>query len=199
LRFEPVSFRLLKEVHMETGKEIAKGEYVPAHNRFSMYVDLIVDNIPEQFKEAFGFQPIDEPLLQYVFTEQKHGKELKEFNKALLLPAPEILLGTKANSLANRDKKHKRVKDICDIFALLWYGGSTPQELASEAERFIAKQKLRQTIASLQPADYKDAAGQLNHTAEEIRRILSILTETLRDGLSKGTKNGLGKALRNGL
>lgn len=185
LKFEPVSFRLLKEVHMETGKEIRKEEQVLAYNRFNMYVDLIVDNIPANFKEVFGFQPIDEPLLYHVFTEEKCREEMKEFDKKLLLPTPEVLLGTKVNSLAGRDKKHKRVKDICDVFALLWYAGSIPQGLAARAEAFIVKPKLKQTLASLQPADYKEAGEQTGHTAEEIRRVLSILMEALHDGLSK--------------
>src|SRR3989338_2850346 len=64
LGFKPLSFRLFKEIHTETEEEIKKGEIVPAHFIFPIYVDLIVDRIPEDFKRIFGFNPIDEPLLR---------------------------------------------------------------------------------------------------------------------------------------
>lgn len=181
LGFEPLAFRFFKDLHTETGKEAASSESIPAHLRFPMYVDVIVDNIPEQFKDVFGFQPIDEPLLRYSFSEEKCRTVLKEFNRKLLLPTPDVLLGTKAHSLAGRDKQHKRVKDLCDIFALLWYGGSTPQEIAAKATRFIQLPQFRQTLAKLQSEDYEQVAGQLNHTPEEVKRVLGSFTQTLRD------------------
>ncbi len=199
LGFEPLAFRFFKDLHTETGKEAAQGENVHAHLRFPMYVDIIVDNIPKQFKNVFGFQPIDEPLLRYAFSEEKCRTVLKEFNRRLLLPTPDVLLGTKAHSLAGRDKQHKRVKDLCDIFALLWYGGSTPQETAAKSARFIQTQQFRQTLAKLQQEDYEQAAGQLGHAPEEIERVISVLAQSLRDGLPKGTRDGLRKGLKDGL
>ncbi len=121
LKFKSVSFRLLKEIHTETEEEIGEGKIIPAHFVFPMYVDVLVDNIPVKFKDVFRFQPADEPLLRFVFDYEKHREELKEFNKRLWLPKPELLLATKLNALKMRDKEHKKIKDLCDIFALLWY------------------------------------------------------------------------------
>ena len=101
----------MKEIHTETEEEIEEGERMPAHFVFPMYIDLIVDNIPDNFKKIFGFNPIDEPLLKYVFVE-KDFMIVKEFEKELLLPNPELLLAMKINSLPNRDREHKRLKDI---------------------------------------------------------------------------------------
>lgn len=191
LGFEPLAFRFFKDLHTETGKEAASSESIPAHLRFPMYVDVIVDNIPKQFKAVFGFQPIDEPLLQCAFSEENCRTVLKEFNRKLLLPTLEVLFGTKAHSLAGRDKQHKRVKDLCDIFALLWYGSSTPQEIAAKAARFIQIPQFRQTLAKLQQEDYEQAADQLGHAPEEIERVIGVLAQSLRDGLRKGLKDGL--------
>ncbi len=72
LKFEPLSFRFVKEIHTETEEEITKGKIVPAHFIFPMYVDLIVDSIPKDFKKNYGFNPIDEPLLKVVFDKKEY-------------------------------------------------------------------------------------------------------------------------------
>ena len=71
LNFKPLSFRLVKEIHTETEEEIKEGETVPTYFTFPMYVDLIVDNIPKDFHEVFKFDPIDEPLLRFVFEKNE--------------------------------------------------------------------------------------------------------------------------------
>ncbi|MBI2147392.1 hypothetical protein HYU19_02835, partial [Candidatus Woesearchaeota archaeon] len=99
LNFKSVSFRLLKEVHTETEEEIGEGKIIPAHFIFQMYIDVLVDNIPEKFRDVFHFQPADEQLLRFAFEDEKYREELKEFDKRLWLPKPELLLATKLNAL----------------------------------------------------------------------------------------------------
>lgn len=172
LKFKPLSFRFMKEIHTETEEEIKEGEIVPAHFTFPMCVDLIVDSIPADFKEIFGFNPIDEPLLKVVF-EKKEYVILKEFGKKLLLPKPELLLAMKINSLPDRDKEHKRIKDICDIFALAWYTDLNPEKL--DLLRYLKKSSLNKCSQALNKEDYLKAGTQIGHDAQEIKRILEML------------------------
>lgn len=175
LNFKPVSFRLLKEVHTETEEEVKEGEIIPAHFIFPMYIDLIVDNIPGKFKEVFQFQPIDEPILKFVFENSKCRKELKQFNKKLWLPETKVLLSTKINALKLRDKEHKRIKDICDMFALIWYSKENPREITSKVNEFISKKKINNIISGITAEEYKKAGEHLDHGADEIKRILELL------------------------
>lgn len=175
LHFQSVSFRLLKEIHTETKEEIGEGKIIPAHFIFPMYVDVLVDNIPKQFKEVFHFQPADEPLLRFVFEDGKHREELKEFNRKLWLPKPELLLATKFNALKHRDKEHKKIKDLCDIFALLWYSQEKPQDLQQKVLQFMELQKIRKIIKIINQEDYQKASAQLNHTPEEIKRVIELM------------------------
>ena len=180
---------------METEEEIKQGQTVPSHNRFPMYIDPLVDFIPKNFKEVFKFDPIDEPLLNFAFTNRKHRIELEEFNKKLWLPKVELLLATKLNALPLRDKEHKKTKDICDIFALIWYAGELtsripkrlgariperipsklPRDLAEEVKQFITFNKIKQAIKGITKEDYQKAGIQLNHSAEEIKRVIELL------------------------
>jgi hypothetical protein len=172
LKFKPLSFRLMKEIHTETEEEINEGETVPAYFIFPMCVDLIVDSIPADFKSIFGFNPIDEPLLKIVF-EKKEYVILRKFEKKLLLPKPELLLAMKINSLPNRDREHKRIKDICDIFALAWYTGLNPEKLG--LLRYLKKSSLKKCSRAINKEDYLKAGTQIGHDAQEINRVFDII------------------------
>lgn len=175
LKFKSVSFRLLKEVHTETEEEIEEGKIIPAHFIFPMYIDVLVDNIPAKFKKVFRFQPADEPLLCFVFGNGKYREELKEFNKKLWLPKPEVLLATKLNALKMRDKEHKKIKDLCDIFALLWYSEEKPELLKEKVKSFISSQAIKKMIKMITEADYQKSSTQLNHTPAEVKRVIELL------------------------
>ena len=176
LKFQSISFRLLKEIHTETEEEISEGKTIPAHFIFPMYVDLLVDNIPAKFKEVFHFQPADEPLLSFVFNDRKYREEIKEFGKILWLPKPELLLATKLNALSLRDKEHKKIKDLCDIFALLWYTKEKPQEIKKKVIQFIKPKNIAKVIKGVTEEDYQKASFQLNHSPDEIKRVIELIT-----------------------
>jgi len=172
LNFNPLSFRFMKEIHTETGQEIKEGKAVPSYFIFPMYIDLTVDSIPKDFKKKFGFNPIDEPLLKKVFNS-KEFTVIKEFDKKLLLPNPKLLLTMKISSLPDRDKEHKKIKDLCDIFALVWYSNINPQTI--DLSKYTKKNNLIKCFQSIVDKDYEKAAIQMGHTSEEVRRVISLI------------------------
>ena len=172
LKFKPLSFRFMKEIHIETEEELKQGEIVPSHFIFPLCVDLIVDYIPKEFKNTFGFNPIDEPLLKHVFENQAYTT-VNEFNKRLLLPTPELLLAMKINSMPNRDKDHKRIKDICDMFALLWYTDVKLEQI--NLVKYTQKNSIIKAIQTINTQDFEKVATQIGHSGEEVRRVINTL------------------------
>ena len=170
LKFKPLSFRFVKEIHTESEEEIGDGEIVPSYFIFPMCVDLIVDYIPHDFKKNFGFNPIDEPLLKVVF-ERKEYTLLIEFGKRLFVPTPELLLAMKINSLPSRDKEHKRIKDICDLFALLWYTRINSKKVA----KYAPEKNIMACLQTIETDDLEKASVQLGHSADELRRVIGLL------------------------
>jgi len=152
LGFSNQSFRLFKETHSETGEDLtpADAKKLPSHMIFPMYVDLIVDTIPPGFKAKFGFSPIDEPLIAPIFADEKNRIVREEFGKTLWLPSAALMLAMKIRSHPARDKEHKRVKDVCDISALLLFGsipdGLGPYLSPADIERF-RKTVTRESVA----------------------------------------------------
>jgi hypothetical protein len=85
----------------------------------------------DAFEEAFGFRPPAEPLLDTVFTDDEY-ELLDEFVEwdapaAVRLVPRALLAAMKVRAFPERDKSHKRLKDLADLHALVWYGSSFNQ------------------------------------------------------------------------
>lgn len=160
LGFKKISFRLFKELHSETMKELTKEEAkrTPLHYIFPMYVDLIISKTEPSIKSKLGFMPIDEPLLKYIFDNKNYRKEIEEFGKKIIMPSPALLLAMKIGSIKGRDKEHKKIKDICDLTALCLYSGIEIEELKQKLIKFITKTKIKNNFKTVDKEDIKKAA-----------------------------------------
>lgn len=121
-------FGFKKQFHRETGNTLTleEAENHSMHEIFDMFIDILPDITDlDNFKEAFGFKPPAETMLSHVFNGQ-HSLPLKSqvnwsVSKDITLPTPELLGAMKVKSLPDREKGHKKVKDLADLYAILWY------------------------------------------------------------------------------
>jgi len=173
LRFMPVGFRYLKEFHIETEKELSDNEVknTPMHFIFPLYIDPIVDIIHPKFHDIFKFNPIDEPLLEMVFTEKTNRITDRSLGKNLWLPQTHVLLATKLNSVVKRDKEHKRLKDIADIFALLWFTDVDISDIKSRFFQFSDKKDIKRTINSFSKKEMLAVSNIIGISPDEIERV----------------------------
>jgi len=120
-------FGFVQHFHRESHERISEAEagQYGMHDLFQVYVDVIPDTTQlDAFREAFGFEPPAEPLLAQAFDGE--GESLSDHvswsppAEALIVSA-DLLGAMKVRSLPDRDKSHKRVKDLADPHALLWY------------------------------------------------------------------------------
>jgi len=175
--FRSVSFRLVKDFDIDTGKELTAEESakLPLYQIFQLYIDPIVDYIHPEIKKLLGFVPIDEPLLSLVFQEKMHRTQVL-FGKDVLTPEPHVMLAMKLNSAPRRDKEHKLTKDIADIYALLWYSDIKLSQLKEQLFAIISKEKLRKTVHNFSEEDISKAAATLGIASQEISRVLKEIT-----------------------
>ena len=174
LDFRPLSFgRLFKEMNRNTGctldPELAKK--IPPYDIFPVYIDLIVDQITPAFTEHFGFTPIDEDLLQPIFQNANNRTEREEFNRRLWLPSPDLLLSMKVKSHPNRDKEHKRIKDLSDIVALVLYTGAYP--------KFSTQLEMDAFRVEIFEGDMQRVAGIIDVEISTIRAAIMKITKPL--------------------
>jgi hypothetical protein len=178
LGFMPVGFRYLKEFHIETEQELSKEEAktTPQHFVFPLYIDPVVDIIHPKFYNVFNFNPVDEPLIEMVFREKANRTIEKTFGKNLWLPKPHVLLATKLNSVIGRDKEHKRLKDIADIFALLWFSDVEILDIKSNLLEFYDRGNIKRIIGSISKQEIMNVASIIGFSWEEVERILLEIT-----------------------
>jgi len=174
--FWSVSFRLAKDFELETGRELTTKEAakLPLHQIFQLYVDPVVDYIHPKIKQLLGFIPIDEPLLSLVFSDRLSIKA-RLFDRNVLLPRPHVLLAMKLNSVINRDKEHKRIKDISDIFSLLWFSKVKIAQLKGSLFSIYPKLKARKIVRSFKVEEIGRVSEVIGVSTGEIKRVLSEL------------------------
>lgn len=174
--FESLGFRFVKYFHTDTRQEL-KGENAartPSYQVFDLYVDPVVDYIHPQTREVFGLTPIDEPLLEHVFVQQR-CRTVELFGRRVLLPLPHILLATKLKSVGQRDKEYKRVKDIADIYVLSWYSDERLDTLRATLAATISLQETRTIVESFTREDLNAVSNALGVEALQVQRVLSEL------------------------
>jgi len=175
LGFQSQSFRLYRDFD-ESLKPLSPKEVKekPAYEILKLYVDPVVDQIHPLMSEAFGFTPVDEPLLEVAFrevlfkTQSIDGLEVR-------VVAPNLLLAIKLNSVMTRTQGHKRVKDLADIYALTWYSGLGLTEMKASLNRLYSKAKTQLVFRSVREDELQEVSRILGVETSEIRRVLRAL------------------------
>ncbi len=172
--FYSISFRLVQHYHRETKHALTpeQAKKTPQYDLFDLYVDPIVDNIPDNIKDVLGVQPIDETLLGMIF-EERQFVEIKYFDVLIQIPKPEVLLATKIKSLPQRTKDHKKWKDIADIYALIWHSGMKPEKLKTRVLDLMAKNVIYDALSKIEERDYQMAAGAIGITKTEMKNVVN--------------------------
>jgi len=172
--FRSVSFRFLKDFDLETGRELTAEESarLPLYQVFQLYVDPVVDYIHPKMKDMFGFVPIDEPLLSLVFADRIYTVA-SLFGRNVLLPKPHVLLAMKLSSVVNRDKEYKRIKDIADIYAVLWFSDVNITELKTDLLSIYPEEKIRKTVRGFTKEEINKVSAAIGISSDEITRVLA--------------------------
>ncbi len=132
----------------------------------------MVNRIPENISTHLGITPVDEPMITQIF-EKKLYKTVKEFGVNILLPNPEVLLATKLNSVLERTKDHKRIKDIADIYALIWCTNTNPKRLQNSVAKLITQNKINEVISSFTDEDLESASKAITVDIKQMKMVLN--------------------------
>lgn len=135
------------------------------HQLFQVYVDIIPDTTElDRFRGVFGFKPPAEPLLAHVF-EEGQAEPLAESvswspSPEKQIVSPELMTAMKIRSLPDRDKSHKRVKDVADLHALLWYV-TDYTDMRTAALEYLSDSEVKQCMDGVDDPVFEDAATLL--------------------------------------
>lgn len=171
----PVSFRFVRHFNRDTGGMLTANEAqtLPSHQVFDLYLDMIpsTDDL-DTFHDVFGFRPPAEPLLVHVFTdgaaEQLTSVRSWDLPEEMGIVDPDLLAAMKIRSIPDRKRDQKRVKDIADLHALLWYVREYG-EMQSDVLSWVTDSDLEQLQDRVDDGVYADAAQLLQIDVQLVR------------------------------
>lgn len=129
--------RYCRWIHYQTGRDLTESDArrVPTHDLIQLFVDPMVDAIHPRHTEVFKIKPLDAPLLRPVFSSPEHRTESDLFGTNVWIPDPSTLLAMKFASFPERNKDDKAVKDLCDAYAVAWYGPAKFQDVTRQTRK----------------------------------------------------------------
>lgn len=173
--WESGTSRFCRILDKRTGKTLSEKEAgeIPFFDLFYLYIDPMVDCIHPKNDEVFKIKPIDEPLLSDAI-ENGRMREITISGKIILVPLPDMLLAMKLSSLPNRTKDDKKIKDACDIYALIWHSETPSKEIINSL-----KQNYSEHIEKVKDQFSEDlinkASYHLGVEPEQLKGVISLL------------------------
>jgi hypothetical protein len=149
------------------------------HEIFRLDIDVLPSTEElDAFVDAFGFRPPADPLLNPVFADGEF-QVLNEFVEwdaptEVRLAPREILAAMKVRAFPDRDKSHKRLKDLADLHALLWYGSDFNQ-LQSEVTAHLSQEDITQFTEAVTDSGFTNAAGLIEVDATVLQNSIQRL------------------------
>lgn len=175
LGFERVSFRYLRHLDYETGKELTAEEAkrIPSFGLIPMYIDAMLPRVDERVIGRLGFAPPDEPILEHIFQKPGNSRAIRISERDVRVPEPAFSLAMKLNSVGNRTMDHKRVKDLCDIVVLCLHSGEEMHALIRGAISICDRSKFAKASAS--ENDIAQVSGTTGIPVQSVTMVLKAL------------------------
>jgi hypothetical protein len=176
MHYEPhgmYRFRLL----VDASGEVIQEEPGPPAIAGVDYAQLILDPLMTadhpKAKQVLGWRPIVEPLLAHAFHDPHRRRELTELGSDVYLPSPGSLIATKLGHLEER-AGDKALKDLCDIYALVAYGGADTSTVVQEIHDVLPDVPRRVQLA-INHELLPEACDHLDIGAQDFRAIVGPL------------------------
>jgi hypothetical protein len=145
--FKQEGFRYRKDIAYDVPGDIDDKE---KNETFSLYVDILVNTYPPSLNDIYPNCFFEVPLLEQVHNNTEYQVKISSISDDLFIPTREIIAAMKIHSITTRgEAHHKKVKDLCDIYGLLWYSEKSITEIIDAVLNFInlnSIERLRDTI-----------------------------------------------------
>jgi len=140
--YKPEGFRYRKDInYAEIGIEDAEKK----NETFALYVDILVNSYPPSLYDLYPNCFFEVPLIEQIYDNNKYQVKMSSISGNLFIPILEIIIAMKIHSLPTRgNTRHKMVKDLCDLYGLLWYSPKSLKEITRELPKFLERNSLEQ-------------------------------------------------------
>lgn len=171
--YKPEGFRYRKDVaYAELGIE----DDTEKNETFALYVDVLVNSYPPSLNDLYPNCFFEVPLLEQVYNNTKYQVKTSSISDNLFIPTREIIIAMKIHSLPSRGNvRHKMVKDLCDLYGLLWYSSKSLKEITKELPKFLEGNSLEQLKNTIDSALMKECEAILGEPKGSMNTVLNDL------------------------
>jgi len=99
---------------------------------FTLYVDILVNSYPQSYQDIHPNSFFEVPLIENIYNDEKYQVKLSKLSKYIFIPNREMMVAMKIISLPSRRKHHKMIKDLCDLYTLIWSADKSPDKIINE-------------------------------------------------------------------
>ncbi|MEF8848849.1 MAG: hypothetical protein V5A68_06920 [Candidatus Thermoplasmatota archaeon] len=128
---------------------------------FTIYVDILVNSYPQSYQDIHQNSFFEVPLIEKIYNDKKYQIKIPEISKYLFIPNRNMMIAMKIISLPSREKNHKMIKDLCDLYTLIWSSDKSTNKIVNEISEI------------LQPKRFKRLKEKINKNLMKTMRKLS--------------------------
>jgi len=166
-------FRYKKDV---TYSNIGIHDVVDESETFTLYVDILVNSYPPSLYDIYPNCFFEVPLIEQIYNNSKYQVKLLSISDYLFVPTREILTAMKINSISSRgNAHHKKVKDLCDIYGLLWFSKKNVNEIIDDMLDFINVRSLERLRDCVDLKLMSECEGYLGESKGSLNTVISEL------------------------
>lgn len=170
--FKPEGFRYRKDVAYA---EIGVKDKIEKDKEFVLYVDILVNSYPPSLNDIYPNCFFEVPLIEQVYNDSKNQIKISSISNNLFIPIREIIIAMKIHSLPTRGVRHKMVKDLCDLYGLLWYSQKSLKETIEDIDKYLENNSIKSLKNKIDTTLMKECEGILGEPKGSMNTVLNEL------------------------
>lgn len=99
--------------------------------------------------------------------------KIPKLSKYLFIPNREMMIAMKIVSLPSRGKHHKMVKDLCDLYTLIWSTENSPDKIIDEIFEILGPAPFERLKEKIDKDLMKECENYLSEPEGSINTVIS--------------------------
>jgi hypothetical protein len=168
--YKPSMFGYKKDISFEDNKSKKDDR---TEENFTLYVDILVNSYPQSYQDISPQSFFEVPLIEKVYKNNQFQVKLPEISEYLIIPTREILGAMKIISIPSRGKHHKIVKDLCDLYSLIWFADESPDEIINDISSLLIPNSINRLKESINKDIMSECEEHLGESKGSINTVIS--------------------------
>lgn len=140
---------------------------------FTIYVDIIVNSYPQSYQDIHQNSFFEVPLIEDIYNDKKYQIKLPKISKYLFIPSREMMIAMKIISLPSREKEHKMVKDLCDLYTMIWSSDKSLDKIINEISEILEPKRFERLKEKINKDLMKECEKYLSEPEGSLNTVIS--------------------------